>query len=312
MDKVAILMATYNGEAYLQEQIESILEQSCKKWTLFIRDDNSTDTTPLIIDKYQKRYNNIHIIKDTNNANSAEKNFIYLLNHVKNNYINEFEYFMFSDQDDYWLDSKINDTICLLKKRENNRVPILVHTDLEVVDANLNTSFNSYVRMRSLNPTEKRLNRLLVQNNITGCTMLWNKSLMEKIDFDLENVAMHDWWIGLIACLFGEVLFLEKTTIKYRQHGANVVGATKTNSLRFVFNRLIKTNRAKVTIKKSIAQAIALKSVYSKELTKNDLIILNEYISIRGKFKINRWLTIFKYGFFKQGIIQNIGQLIFI
>ena len=133
---IDILMATYNGGKYISEQINSILNQTYKEWTLYIRDDGSKDNTVDIIDDYCKKYpGKIIRIKDDKLGLGAKLNFSELMKYSKSNYC------MFADQDDVWLNTKIEDTMNKMIEAENihgKETPILVHTDLKVVDGNLN------------------------------------------------------------------------------------------------------------------------------------------------------------------------------
>lgn len=310
---VAICMATYNGERYVAEQIESILKQSYENWALFIRDDGSKDRTVEIIREYADRYpQKVVVIDDpTLRGGSSQKNFAAILKWVTSSY--SFNYFMFSDQDDYWLDFKIEKCMNAIQKQENNRkMPVLVHTDLKVVDQDLNVLGESFFEYRALDAGKKDLNHLLVQNNITGCTMLWNKALNDLIDLSSDAVAMHDWWIGLTAATFGAINVVEEPTILYRQHSANVVGATRVNSLSFIIKRLIGSSHVKETLHMSIEQADAFLHYYEDILPDETKATLCKFAEIKNHNKIARVATVIKHRFLKQGMVQIVGELMFI
>ena len=229
---VAICLATYNGERYLSEQLDSILAQTYQNFHLFIRDDHSKDGTVSILEKYSENHpDKITVINDPNlSGGSSQKNFASILNWVKKQF--NFEYFMFSDQDDFWLPNKIQISLEKIRKIEKNfDGPVLIHTDLRVVDKDLKTLGESFFAYRALDPSKHDLRHLLIQNNITGCTMLWNKKLNDIVDISSDEVAMHDWWMALVACCFGKIDYVNEPTILYRQHGDNVVGATNVNSI---------------------------------------------------------------------------------
>lgn len=312
--KIAIGMAVYNGCDYIEQQVKSIIEQTYSNWILFIRDDGSSDNSLEICKKIQVRYpQKIKIIKDSTSTKSAGKNFFKILHFINDNFKGNFDYFMLSDQDDYWHANKIEKTLqkMLKTEQESPKIPILVHTDLAVVNAKLEQIGSSFMKYRALNPKFTSLNRLLIQNNVTGCTMMWNNLLMGKI---LENntVTMHDWWIALIASCFGKIEYVNEATIDYRQHGDNVVGATKVNTVSFVFYRLFVNNNIKDTFNIAIKQACVFLSVFEPVLTEKQIITLKQFISIKGKGKIRKVRIVILNHFIKQGLMQQIGELVFI
>lgn len=310
---IAIMLASYNGAAYIEDQIESILAQTNHDWILYIRDDGSTDGTVDIIQKYAARYREkIKLITDDKLVGGSSKsNFAAIHRWVTQN--NPCRYYMFSDQDDYWLPNKIELTLKKMSECEvDNAGPILVHTDLEVVDANLETIGDSFIKYRALNPEVTDLAHLLIQNNVTGCTMCWNNQLNSYLDLSNPAVAMHDWWITLTASAFGRIEFVPASTIKYRQHGNNVVGATKVNTLGFILKRLSGSSHVRETLNLAFGQAEAFGRLYKKQLSCSQSNLLQTFIDLRGNGKISRIFSACSNGFLKQGIVQVIGELIYI
>ena len=231
---IYIIMATYNGEKYIKEQINSILNQSYINWKLIIHDDNSLDKTVSFIRKYQKEDNRIKLVDDNISTGGAKENFTYILNKIDNNY----EYIMFCDQDDVWLENKIEITLNKMidTEKNNTSIPILIHTDLKVVDKELNIISNSMFRYQKLNiKNQYSLNLMSMENIITGCTMMLNKNL-SLLSKDIPNEAiMHDWWIGIIVLREnGLIEFVDKATILYRQHELNTIGSKKINFIYYL------------------------------------------------------------------------------
>lgn len=312
---VAICMATYNGEQYLSQQIDSILAQTYPYWTLFIRDDHSSDNTTKIIQKYAELFpKQIFVVPNNSSHNSGSKNnFSCVLDWATTHY--QFKYFMFSDQDDIWLDNKIEISIQKLKTAEkiySISTPILLHTDLKVVDEDLNLLGESFFQYRALNPAVTDLPHLLVQNNVTGCTMMWNQALNKILHLDNENIAMHDWWVTLAASCFGKIVYIQKPTILYRQHKKNVIGATRVNTPLFLLERLTGNTKVKETLELSFAQADSFLNVYQKVLKPKQIHVLNTFIDIPKHNKLMRVITVLKYRFLKQGLIQVIGELLYL
>ena len=310
---VAICMATYNGERYLGQQIDSIMRQSYENWVLFIRDDGSTDKTIEIISRYtSSNEERIFLITDADlDGGSAQKNFASILNWVKSRYA--FSYFMFSDQDDVWVETKIEKSIQLMRNAEKeNGGPLLVHTDLKVVNQDLTVIGKSFFDYRALDPDVTDLRHLLIQNNVTGCTMLWNRELNDILDISNEAVVMHDWWITLVACVFGRICCLKEPTVLYRQHGKNVVGATRVNTLGFVLKRLCGSNYVRKTLRMSVEQAQAFLSRYSDQLCEEHRNILCRFSQLYSHNKLMRIFIVCCESFLKQGWVQIIGELLFI
>ncbi|MFC6260629.1 glycosyltransferase family 2 protein [Levilactobacillus fujinensis] len=214
-EDVAILMSTFNGADYIEQQINTIRAQSYTAWTLYIRDDGSTDTTVSLIRQLMLTDQRIVLCAEPNPVNlGPARSFMTLLAQT------EADYYLFADQDDFWLPDKIEKTLNVMR-RLNQHDPNLVHTNLSLADKDLNvlvTSFNdvAYDDVQSL----------LLANDITGCTVMINRQLRELVRQDCDIPCMHDMWLGLRAVMFGNVAYLKEPTILYRQHGSNVVGST--------------------------------------------------------------------------------------
>ena len=196
---VDILLATYNGGKYLDEQVNSLLNQSYQNFKIIARDDGSSDNTVKLLAMYKEKYpEKFQIVEDNKKGLGAKDNFLELLKYSKAPYT------MFCDQDDVWLSHKIEMTLKKIQEIEGSD-PAMVHTDLKVVDEELNKIEDSFWRYQSVNPNIKKTNRLITQNNVTGCTVIMNKELKNLIvDKNFENSLMHDWIITIVASLFGE------------------------------------------------------------------------------------------------------------
>ena len=225
---VNILMATYNGEKYLKEQIDSILGQSYKNFNLFICDDGSTDSTVDIIQEYM--LNNENIFLEHSSHLGACQNFANL---IKNH--NDAEYIMLCDQDDVWDSKKIEKSLNALEKYETE--PALLYSDKVYVDENLN---ELSMPNRKYEDTYKSL---LFQCHIYGCTVMLNRKLIEIVDIP-QYASMHDHWISLLAAYYGKIIHLEEPLMLYRQHSGNVTGGVNQFSLAKKIHDWKKTNKA--------------------------------------------------------------------
>lgn len=221
-EQIDVLLVTYNGEKYIKEQIESILNQTYKNIKLIISDDCSKDGTVEILKQYEEKDNRIKLYIQQENLGLV-KNIEFLLNKVEN------ELYMLADQDDFWLPQKIEKSIQKLKQENAD----LVFGDLEVVDKDLKTIYPSFGDFMLLNNkihkyiNSYRLNYLY--NCVTGCTLLSKKKFIEKI-LPLPKTSkylIHDHWMALMVALNGKLTYMDEKYIKYRQHGDNVVGTKK-------------------------------------------------------------------------------------
>jgi glycosyltransferase involved in cell wall biosynthesis len=309
---ILILMATYNGEKYIKAQLDSILNQSYANLTLLIRDDNSIDNTIDIIKSYALLDSRIQLIEDGLGTLGPCQNFAQLMKvALKNNA----PYIMFSDQDDVWFANKIAVSLKEIHSAETRlgvSCPILIHTDLEVVDEQLKSLSPSYWLYQHLDPEiSNKLNRVLVQNVVTGCTMIINKSLL-KLGANVPSGAiMHDWWLNLIASAFGKVIPINQSTLYYRQHCNNQIGAQK-SGLVFCLSRIKNYHNIKKSIVKTQTQAISFMNNFSDQLSPQARNIVNCYAELNKKSYVVRCYYIYKNRYLKNSFVKNIGFFLFI
>lgn len=214
-------MSTYNGEAYLQEQIDSILAQKTKLYgenidlSLLIRDDGSIDNTRNILEEYHRKFPQITYILGKNIG--ACRSFFRLMQRAEK----EADYIAFSDQDDVWEKNKIRRALSGLKKY--NEIPAMYAGDLEIVNCDLEIMKVSANTSRNFHPS---FGNALIENICIGCTIVINKKLYDMAVKTVPRHAyMHDWWLYMTASCFGKVLYDSKPFIKYRQHEGNTVGS---------------------------------------------------------------------------------------
>ena len=305
-NKIAILLATYQGELYIAQQIDSILNQSYKEWELFIHDDGSTDGTVKIIEEYQNKYpDRIHLLIGTPTG-SAKNNFFYLMKKVDAPYI------MFCDQDDIWLENKIEITYNAMKRAENryrSNTPLMVFTDLKVVDKNLNVIAQKMKDFQQLNYSKLKFTDLMIQNVVTGCTMMINNSLLKMAIKAKEYtcIIMHDWWCALIASYYGKIVCADIPLTMYRQHGRNSIGAKNLKSMKYMTEKI----KEPLNIRKSLIDTqIQVKLFVDTFCLKKDSIAF-KYSDLNHKSKVNRTLFYIKNNIWKHGVIRNLGLIIY-
>lgn len=218
-ETIEILMATYNGEKYISEQIDSIINQTYKNWKLLIRDDGSKDKTLEILKKYQKKDKRINILRDTKGNLGFVKNFEELLKNSSE------EFVMFSDQDDYWLENKIELYINELSRLSEieRKNPLLLHSNSFICDENLNIKKKEFVNSKVASQYEE--SSYFFTYIVQGSTTLVNKRLIDIGLPFLRNVTLHDRYFHLLAEFLGKRVFINKSLLKYRQHSSNEIGA---------------------------------------------------------------------------------------
>lgn len=283
-DTIDILLPTYNGEKYLKEQIDSILNQTYKNIRLIISDDCSKDSTPKILEEYKGKDERIELYLQKENI-GVVKGIEFLLKKVKSNY------YMLADQDDVWLPIKVEKSIETLKKENAD----LVFGDLEVVDQDLKTMYPSFGDFMLLNrKINKYINSYKVNylyNCVTGCTVLSKKEFIEKIlPIPTESkYLIHDHWIGLVVALNGKLAYMPEKYIKYRQHGNNQIG---TDKISHKFKKLDQVRELFINVKLGVfGTYVANNEKFPKELQELNLKALEYFKMLQKKknFNFKNW-----------------------
>jgi len=303
---IDIILATYNGERYLNDLLKSVLDsETLHAFNILISDDQSDDNTLHLIDEFvesaQARLVNCCYFK-----RGIISNFLGLIQHSNSRFI------FFCDQDDVWLPHKIEVSLKKMQEMEANyglQTPILVHTDLAVVDQNLNPIHPSFRQYQNLDPYPSNLlPRLLVQNFVTGCTMLINKPLKDLITPIPPEAIMHDWWIALTAATFGKIGYISEPTVLYRQHQKNNVGARKWG-LNYVLSRLNNLEKIRSDIQKTIIQAKKFRETFQEHLLPEQLHIIDTYINLPNQPWLIRKYQMIKNEYYQLGKLKNLGFL---
>lgn len=249
MDKktIAVLLATYNGERFLREQIESLYAQTIKDWTIYVHDDGSTDGTKAILDEYAEKKDNF-VVLDYPSQKGASNNFFSLLKRVNASY------FFFADQDDVWMSNKMEKCLARMLQIEKSTIskPVLVCCDACVTDEKLKVVSTSLWERSGAHPEFlTNFNESAATPFVTGCTMLLNNAAKESVLWDvIEKATMHDAFITL--CVFkayGIVEPIRESLMYYRQHGENTLGAYSKENSRLMY----KLKHLKYVLKKDMA-----------------------------------------------------------
>lgn len=226
---IAILMATYNGEQFLSEQINSILNQTCQDWHLYVHDDGSKDATTSILANYKDKNPDKITLLDYPSQGGACKNFLSMLEKV------EASYYMFCDQDDVWLPEKVALSLQEMKRLEtlSPHKAIVIHTDLYIVDEKLSVTYDSMWKFSGIYPQYiKTFNDAGGHTTIaTGCTMFFNQTAKECCNLSATKAIMHDCWLCLCTLKQGGMVHgINKQLVLYRQHDNNCLGSGGTEA----------------------------------------------------------------------------------
>lgn len=317
-EKVDVVLASYQGGLYIREQILSILNQSHPYIHIWVRDDGSKDDTIAIVKALQQEYPGRITLLPTENRLGVKGNFSELMAQATADYV------FFADQDDKWLPNKVEITLKRMKKLEAKHgtdTPLLVHTDLAVVRADLSVINPSFWKYSNLKPSCSSLNRLLVQNVITGCTVLINRPLLNLCLPIPAEAIMHDWWIGLVAAAFGHIDYVKTSTMLYRQHGKNDTGAKKyslwnelkkmkkeINKIYFLFNpQAYQPDHAPTP---NTIQAHAFLKRYQSSLTPYQQKMIKTYLDLPHLPYLHQKKAMLRFQFFKNSWLANCYRMI--
>ncbi|MEZ8337464.1 glycosyltransferase family 2 protein [Vibrio cyclitrophicus] len=250
---VSVALATYNGEEYIEEFLESVLSQSYKNIELIIYDDCSTDSTVAILKKIASKEPRICFYQQKSNIGFV-KNFESVLTKCSGDYI------ALADQDDIWEKNKIE---LLMKNIEDFD---LIHSDALLIDAKGEIFSNSYTNSSNKLVYPEKLEDIIVNNPVTGCTTLVSQSLLVSALPFPKNILVHDQWLACLAITGRGIKYLDEPLIRYRQHDKNQIGAKS---------------------KKSILYKLRNISIINKKNEFGLLNLIEELLKISKKDKIN-------------------------
>lgn len=302
---VDVLLATYNGEKYLADQLKSLYGQSYDKWRLLISDDGSTDSTISILSEAARQ--GVWIIDVTPNEkkHSATKNFLYLLTRT------DAEYVMFCDQDDVWNKDKIElslSRILAMEVKYGKDTPLAVFGDSCVVDENLSIINPSFMSTLESDARTITLPKLLISNVVQGCTMMMNRALVNLAVSSSysDSFEYHDYWLAALVLATGHIEYIDEPLLLYRQHGDNVAGASERKSMMLKVRRglmgLHERGRAQFVIRNSASFTDKAKALLNCGITFSGEVtsILDEMSSFKSLPMIRR-LQLIK----SQGLLDN-------
>ena len=306
---VSVLLAACQGERWLSGQIASLQGQR-ETFRVLWQDDGSADGTLALLQAVSAADDRFRPAAQQQLHLGAAGNFLSLLRQ------DDAPYTALCDQDDLWHPDKLRRCLAALQAAEARYgadTPLLVHHDCRVVGADGSVLHGSFFCHQGWDPRANTLPRLLVQNNVTGCTCVMNAALRRLVaeHARAEEIFMHDWFIALTAAAFGHIVFVDEPLVDYRQHGANVLGASRTGLFRRGLAALRAPERARERIALTYSQARAFRSAFGTALPNVAAAVIDGYLAIAGLPKTQRIRALRKGGYLMQSRITRLGQLLF-
>lgn len=295
---IAVVMSTYNGEKFLKEQIDSILSQTYKDFTLYIRDDGSTDGTLDLLEQYAD--SRIYIIKGENKGPSAS--FFDLLKEAK-----DAEYVFLSDQDDVWFPEKIEKMLPKITPFEN--IPAMVFSDFTMINEYGTQTASSYTKHAALcvSEGEVELAKVIAQPFVFGCASVINKALLDIVIEPPQNIEMHDCWISQSAAAVGKLIYMPQQTIAHRFHSSNATGREGQDSFKTRLRRVtVEYKKQADNTALRLHQIKNLMDVHKSRLLPKTKVMLDDMIKAIGKGKLKTIFAMHRNGVKRQRIINTI------
>lgn len=300
MSRVVILMSTYNGEKYLKEQIDSILEQTAEdiKIDLLVRDDGSKDGTLEILENYK---NDGKLNWYSGGNLGPQKSFWDLLKKSP-----DADYYSFADQDDVWLKDKIKRAVEAISKIKNQEQPILYCSDASVTNEKLDV-----VQEKMMKKVWTDFEHSMVYSIASGNTFVFNKKAKElliRYDMNKEYPLIHDWLAHKIIVMFGEIIFDSEPSLLYRQHGLNAIGS-ETNLVKDFTTRAIRYLKTSDCERSKVAQSLL--NTYGDEMSDEQRRLMTLFASYKNDKKAKKYLI--KTNIFHTNTMRdNLLRLLFV
>lgn len=265
MNVIDIILASYNGENFIEQQLLSLLGQSFKDWNCIIHDDGSTDGTIAIIKKYTAIDSRFIFIEDNIQLKNPGENFIHTLKYSNSDFI------CFCDQDDIWLESKLKKLYSTINHK-NNDIPQVVFSNAYCWDSKKNRiEGNATLAF----PTD--IESLLFLNcGIQGASAIFNRKMKDILLVPIKNLVMHDWYLTIAGCSLGNIDYIHENLMLYRQHECNVTGHADKFMYKKIFC-LFKRKNCLIDLK-HLDSVKTFAFVWKEKLSKNDYLSIQDFI----------------------------------
>lgn len=299
-------MATWNGAQFIGQQLDSLFRQTFQDFRLIVRDDGSSDSTLQIVEQYRCRYSDRVTVRTNLSRQGSCRTFSLLAEESAAPYV------AFCDQDDVWREDKLALDYTAAKHVEAEHgvhTPVLVFSDLELIGEDSEILVPSMWKMKHVNPHRASLGTMLVQNLVSGCTVLGNHSLLVTGMPIPHGAIMHDFWLGLVAAAFGILHPLNETTVRYRQHQNNTLGAGSGWRITNALKRLVRDPGFRNGIEASRRQSRSFADRYAGQLSAQQKEILQAWSKSQELPALVRQWTLYRNGLRRTSLLNNLGFL---
>jgi len=309
--KTVILLTAYNGAAHLPDLLASLAAQTDPDFSVLIQDDGSEDGTLSLLRQQCERDSRFSFGKEQGYHLGAAGNFCSLIRQCK-----DAGRILLCDQDDIWEPEKVarlKTAMDSLESRFGADVPLLVHSDCSLVSEDGEPVGSSFFRHQGWDPQAVTLPPLLVQNNVTGCTLIMNEPLRSLVagHAKAKDLFMHDWFIALTAASFGHIAFVDEPLTRYRQHSGNVVGASSESLVKRGIAAFKNRRESKRRILLTYTHTKVFRKLYEGELPPEAQATVSAYLATQRMRKIPRVLAVQRLGCRMQSPVTRLGQMLF-
>ena len=307
---ITVCLAAYKGAPWLREQLRSLRGQDDPALTVLMQDDGSNDETVSLLLEAAAQDSRFRMARESGRHFGAAGNFLSLMRQA------DTEYVALCDQDDSWEPNRLSLCRRAMEEAEaasSAAMPILVHSDCKVIAENGTLLHESFFAHQGWDSQANTLNRLLVQNNVTGCTTLLNRPLLDIVcaHGDAKQMFMHDWFMAQTAAAFGRVVFVKAPLVRYRQHGTNAIGASEGNLLQRGLQALNLQEKAQKRLQLNYQQARCLYAAYKDVFPAEAKQIVENFLATEQEPKHLRTLHLLQGGYTMQNPVTVAGQIFF-
>ena len=305
-----ILLAVCNGEKHLPALLDSLKAQTDGDFSVLVQDDGSSDGTAALLSELFRTDSRFIPGSESGRHLGAAGNFLSLIRQADADLV------FLCDQDDVWMPDKVavlKQAMSGAAERYGAETPLLVHSDCSLITEDGTPAGDSFFRHQGWDPGAVTLPRLLVQNNVTGCTLVMNRPLCRLVAEHgrAKELFMHDWFIALTAASFGHVVFVDRPLTAYRQHADNAIGASKSGLLARGVRAFGQRKKAKRRILLTYTHTMVFCKLYGDLLPEDARKTAEDYLATRRMRKIPRVLAVRRMGCTMQSRITRLGQILF-